>query len=78
MYGSSILCAVFPDEAAVGAALAGKNVGGLALDVFTEEPLKNSPRLALDNVIATLHIAGSTNEAQDAVGAQIASQRANT
>jgi D-3-phosphoglycerate dehydrogenase len=62
------------DEAAVAAALASKQVGGLAVDVFTEEPPGNSPLLALENVIATPHIAGSTNEAQDAVGVQIASQ----
>jgi D-3-phosphoglycerate dehydrogenase / 2-oxoglutarate reductase len=62
------------DEAAIAAALTSKQIGGIALDVFTEEPPKNSPLLALENVIATPHIAGSTNEAQDAVGVQIASQ----
>jgi D-3-phosphoglycerate dehydrogenase len=62
------------DEAAVAGALAGKQIGGIALDVFREEPPKGSPLLALENVIATPHIAGSTNEAQDAVGVQIASQ----
>jgi D-3-phosphoglycerate dehydrogenase len=62
------------DETAVAAALASKQIGGIALDVFTEEPPKKSPLLALENVIATPHIAGSTNEAQDAVGVQIASQ----
>jgi D-3-phosphoglycerate dehydrogenase / 2-oxoglutarate reductase len=64
------------DEAAVAAALQTKQVAGVALDVFTEEPPKNSPLLALNDasVIATPHIAGSTGEAQDAVGVQIASQ----
>jgi D-3-phosphoglycerate dehydrogenase len=62
------------NESAVAAALNSKHLGGIALDVFTEEPPKNSPLLALENVLATPHIAGSTNEAQDAVGLQIASQ----
>jgi len=36
------------------------------------EPAKNSPYAELDNVILTPHIAGSTAEAQEAVGIQIA------
>jgi len=62
------------DDAALAAALNSKQVGGVALDVFAVEPPKLSPLLTHDNVIATPHIAGSTNEAQDAVGMQIASQ----
>jgi D-3-phosphoglycerate dehydrogenase len=62
------------NEAALAAALNRKHVGGVALDVFAEEPPKNSSLLALENVIATPHVAGSTHEAQDAVGEQIANQ----
>jgi D-3-phosphoglycerate dehydrogenase len=49
-------------------------VAAAALDVFNEEPLKNSPFQAMNNVILTPHIGGSTHEAQEAVGVQIAQQ----
>ncbi len=62
------------DEAALAQALKQGHMGGAALDVFQEEPLKNSPLTALDNVILTPHIGGSTHEAQEAVGYQIALQ----
>ncbi|HKD82422.1 MAG TPA: hydroxyacid dehydrogenase [Candidatus Angelobacter sp.] len=62
------------DDAALAAAIRNRHVAGAALDVFVEEPPRNSPFLGLDNVIVTPHIAGSTHEAQDAVGIQIASQ----
>ncbi|HEX3986579.1 MAG TPA: phosphoglycerate dehydrogenase [Acidobacteriaceae bacterium] len=61
-------------EADLAVALRSGHVGGAALDVFHEEPPKNSPFAALDNVILTPHIAGSTAEAQEAVGVQIALQ----
>src|SRR5271169_4538757 len=62
------------NEADLAVALQQKYVAAAALDVFVEEPLKNSPLTALDNVLLTPHVGGSTHEAQDAVGVQIAQQ----
>jgi D-3-phosphoglycerate dehydrogenase / 2-oxoglutarate reductase len=61
-------------EEALAEALKSGQVAGAALDVFAQEPPKNSPFFDLDNVVLTPHIAGSTAEAQEAVGIQIALQ----
>ena len=61
------------DEALVEGLKSGQ-VGGAALDVFRQEPLKDSPYFNLDNVLLSPHIAGSTDEAQEAIGIQLACQ----
>jgi D-3-phosphoglycerate dehydrogenase len=62
------------DEAALEAAIAGGKVAGAALDVFFKEPPENHPLFQLEPVIATPHIAGSTEEAQEIVGIRIVEQ----
>ena len=49
-------------------------IGGVALDVFEEEPAKNNILFGLDNVLLTPHIAASTSEAQVIVAEMIANQ----
>ena len=55
-------------------AIKNNTIGGVALDVFEEEPAKNNILFGLDNVLLTPHIAASTVEAQIIVAEMIANQ----
>ena len=64
------------DIDALAAALESKKLLGAAVDVFPEEPRSNndeflSPLRGIDNVVLTPHIGGSTQEAQENIGAEV-------
>src|SRR3979490_1704301 len=62
------------NEADLAAAIKRGHLAGAALAVVAEEPPKNCPLIGLPTVITTPHVAGSTAEAQQALGAQVALQ----
>jgi D-3-phosphoglycerate dehydrogenase / 2-oxoglutarate reductase len=61
------------DEEALVAALESGKVAGAALDVYSQEPY-DGPLLQFDQVVATPHLAASTEEAQDRAGVIVAEQ----
>ena len=65
------------DIDALCSALESKHIAGAAIDVFPTEPKTNndpfeSPLMQFDNVILTPHIGGSTHEAQENIGIEVA------
>ncbi len=67
------------DIDALAAALQSGHIGGAAVDVFPIEPKGNddafvSPLRGIDNVILTPHVGGSTLEAQDNIGVEVAAK----
>jgi len=61
------------DEPALAEAIRSGKVAGAALDVFSAEPYEGE-LLELENVVATPHLAASTEEAQDRAGLIVAEQ----
>ena len=62
------------DEEALDQALRDGKVAGAALDVFAQEPPKDSPLLKNEKVIVTPHLGASTQEAQANVAIDAAEQ----
>jgi D-3-phosphoglycerate dehydrogenase len=65
------------DVVALAEAIKGGHLAGAAVDVFPQEPETNSdgfetPLRGLPNVVMTPHIGGSTAEAQEAIGREVA------
>jgi D-3-phosphoglycerate dehydrogenase len=60
------------DEDALAEAISGGVIAGAALDVFSKEPMTESPLFGLDSVVITPHLGASTREAQDKAGDTIA------
>lgn len=62
------------DEHDLYDALSSGRIAGAALDVFEEEPTRNTDLLSMDNLICTPHLGASTDEAQKNVAIAIARQ----
>jgi D-3-phosphoglycerate dehydrogenase len=65
------------DIDALAASLRSGHLRGAAIDVFPEEPASNadrfsSPLQGIENVILTPHVGGSTEEAQERIGSEVA------
>ncbi|MGF1639659.1 MAG: phosphoglycerate dehydrogenase [Rhodospirillales bacterium] len=64
-------------EADLKAGIESGRVAGAALDVFPQEPARDSVLFGMEQVIATPHLGASTTEAQEKVALQVAEQMAD-
>ena len=62
------------DEAALAEALAAGRLGGAAVDVYENEPPRDSPLLMAPNTVLTPHLGASTEEAQTKVAVEVVLQ----
>lgn len=60
------------DEDALYEALSTKRIAAAGLDVFVNEPPKDSPLATLENIVLTPHLGASTDEAQEKAGVSVA------
>ncbi|PQO39179.1 phosphoglycerate dehydrogenase [Blastopirellula marina] len=60
---------IYNEEALVEGLKSG-HLGGVALDVYAEEPCTDSPLFGMENVVATPHLGASTEEAQTQVAVE--------
>ncbi|RCG32223.1 phosphoglycerate dehydrogenase [Sphaerisporangium album] len=60
------------DETALYSAVKEGRVAGAGVDVFSKEPITDSPLFELDSVVVTPHLGASTHEAQEKAGTQVA------
>ena len=60
------------DEDALYTALSKGWIAGAALDVYSSEPMTDSPLFELENIVVTPHLGASTTEAQDKAGTMVA------
>jgi D-3-phosphoglycerate dehydrogenase len=62
------------DETDLADAVKNGVIAGAALDVFSKEPMTDSPLFGIDGIVVTPHLGASTTEAQDRAGDHIADQ----
>ena len=62
------------DEELLAQAVEEKKIAGAAVDVFTKEPITESPLFKVDGIIVTPHLGASTEDAQVAAARDVAEQ----